>query len=77
VRSQDNESTDRPRDTDSLWSHGTESLCRHVSFRTPQDDPSLVRIFSSDDPELRIFPASWTQDEHRVRHSWFRFYRRH
>ena len=62
--------------TRSLSSRGSDSLCRHVSFRTPQDDPSLVRIFSSEDPDL--FPSGWNNpaevgedEEEKVRMSWF------
>jgi hypothetical protein len=58
---------------------GTGSLCRHVSFKTPLDDPSLVRIFSAEDPDL--CPNRWVSraeaeedgglDEEQVRMSWF------
>jgi hypothetical protein len=50
----------------------------------PQDDPSLVRIFSSDDPDLKIFPLSWRgrsedvdSEEDMVRRSWLCMSRRH
>jgi hypothetical protein len=59
-----------------------------IDFETmphcPQDDPSLVRIFSSDDPDLKVFPLSWkgrSEDEDReedmVRRFWLCMSRRH
>jgi hypothetical protein len=53
-----------------------------MPLHRPQDDPSLVRIFSSDDPDLKIFPLSWRgrsedREEDMVRRSWLCMSRRH